>query len=120
MCLLYFQLSTHGAIDTTSKEEYKQFTFDHSYWSVNPEDSHYTTQEKVNTRRDRDIIIMHGIDPSYHITTQVFKHFLKCDWYHGLITREAIGSHILLSTTAYSCKVCNSIVEMLHCLIYMT
>ena len=70
MCLLYFQLSTHGAIDTLSKDEYKQFTFDHSYWSVNPEDSHYTTQEKVNTRRDRDI--MHGIDPSYlhHIISQ--------------------------------------------------
>jgi len=42
----YFQLlpgkeSDHG------RERYKDFTFDHSYWSFDAADSHYASQEEV-------------------------------------------------------------------------
>jgi hypothetical protein len=33
--------SDHG------RERYKDFTFDHSYWSFDEADSHYASQEKV-------------------------------------------------------------------------
>ncbi len=46
--VLSSQLPTHSSGDS-GRERVKQFTFDHSYWSVERSDSHYASQAQVRT-----------------------------------------------------------------------
>lgn len=43
--LLYLQ--SPGSCRDNEKERYKDFTFDHSYWSYEPTDENYASQEEV-------------------------------------------------------------------------
>lgn len=43
--MYYFQ--TPGSCREIDREKYKDFTFDHSYWSFDTNDDNYASQEEV-------------------------------------------------------------------------
>ena len=41
-------MGTSPGCDTLGRERVKQFTYDYSYWSADPSDKHYVSQEQVS------------------------------------------------------------------------
>lgn len=45
--LFYCYFQTPGSCREIDREKYKDFTFDHSYWSCDASDDNYASQEEV-------------------------------------------------------------------------
>lgn len=43
-------LQTPDSCKDVDRRQYKDFTFDHSYWSFDPNDENYASQEKVRVK----------------------------------------------------------------------
>lgn len=44
---MYYYFQTPGSCREIDREKYKDFTFDHSYWSFDTNDDNYASQEEV-------------------------------------------------------------------------
>ncbi|KAK2161708.1 hypothetical protein LSH36_111g05016 [Paralvinella palmiformis] len=49
-------VGTSLGCDTLGRERVKQFTYDYSYWSTDPSDKHYVSQEQVFTDLGYDVV----------------------------------------------------------------
>lgn len=45
--ILFIVFQIPGSCREIDRERYKDFTFDHSYWSFDTNDDHYASQEEV-------------------------------------------------------------------------
>lgn len=46
--IIFSRFQTPGSARDIDREKYKDFTFDHSYWSYDDADENYASQEEVN------------------------------------------------------------------------
>ena len=46
-CAVCVAQTTSGVAIGETKDRSKEFVYDHSYWSVEPQDTHYISQEQV-------------------------------------------------------------------------
>jgi len=56
--MLWLIFKQCGAVNEEEEEKFsKEFTFDHSYWSYDPKESHFASQEQVFNDLGLDVVL---------------------------------------------------------------
>lgn len=76
-CTVHVVQTTSGVAIGETKDRSKEFVYDHSYWSVNPQDTHYISQEQVIVNTTGECTVG-GKFPGYKISRLLTKSLLTC------------------------------------------